>query len=228
DRMAQASERVSRPGARQDLVRDGAIRRAARDREPLVAVERMVVERTIDEPETRRLVDHGDDPRRVERPEAEVVHEHADRRADPDRGAVRHDLEPADADRVPAADGLACMVEARIVATEDDAVIVDLVARGPDRRRQRRGRLAREPAIDGRAGRSPREEHRTWASAPATRVSAPDSMGATSGAAAHRFLRPRASTAFLNSSTESRSAFCSNGRRSGPGTQKPMSTACEQ
>src|SRR5262249_11759806 len=128
----------------------------------------------------------------------------------------------------PAADGLACMVEARIVATEDDAVIVDLVARGPDRRRQRRGRLAREPAIDGRAGRSPREEHRTWAAAPATRVSARDSMGAPSGAAAHRFLRPRASTAFLNSSTESRSAFCSNGRRSGPGTQKPMSTACEQ
>src|SRR5262249_27483105 len=106
DRMAQASERVSRSGARQDLVRHGAIR-AARDREALVAVERMVVERAIDEPEARRLVDHGDDPRRVERPEAEVVREHADGRADPDRGTVRHDLEPADAERLPATDGLA-------------------------------------------------------------------------------------------------------------------------
>src|SRR5437870_12365047 len=41
-------------------------------------------------------------------------------------------------------------------------------------------------------------------------------------------LRARASTALLNSSTESRSAFCSSGARRKPGTQKPISIVCVQ
>jgi hypothetical protein len=43
-----------------------------------------------------------------------------------------------------------------------------------------------------------------------------------------RCFRTRASTAFLKSSTDSRSARCSTMRRIGPGTQNPRSTSCVQ
>src|SRR5262249_12481331 len=139
ERIAERCQRLPGPRKRAQVIPYAVVRVKPLDNESLFALLAVALQRAIREPFPARprvvIINQENNPRRVQRPEAEMARERGDRCSDLDFRVGPAEAHPTEVEHLPAPQSFDGFVENRLAVSEPDAAMIGGVAgwRRPER-----------------------------------------------------------------------------------------------